>query len=79
MQKDLITLCKSHYCLEMLETFEPHPNELGEIIGYRNCYSTIFYTVRFEDYSTIDVPTNTVELLKICKSLPFQPFMENPD
>lgn len=79
MQKELIYLCTHHFCVEMLETSKFHPNECGRIVGYRNIASKIFYTVIFSDYSTIDIPSESDELLKLCKSLPFQLFSLNSD
>lgn len=75
----IIFYCKNGFFLRMLDSYKPHPGEYARIIGYRTNDLKISYTIRFTDYSTIDVPYEESELLKFCSSLPYQPCMENSD
>ena len=75
----IIFYCKNGFFLSMLDSYKPHPGECAQIIGYRTKGLQILYTIRFTDYSTIDVPCKESELLKFCSSLLYQLCMENSD
>lgn len=68
--KKICQFISEHLYVQMRHDSPHHPGKYAEIVGYREINGELYYTIRFADFETTEIPFDPKKLSKLCIGSP---------
>lgn len=66
----LVDFVDSHMFIQMRHDSKEHAGEYAEIVGWRPIEGEVWYTIKFDDGFTVDIPSDLEKMSEICIGSP---------